>query len=139
MKRPSAVLGFTLVELMAVVLIVAVLTLFAVPSYRQYVLRSQRTEAKTALLRAAANQERFYLINTEYTDDLTKLGFSIANGAQTEHGRYTLNVELEDDNQSFTITANAANEMLDDGDCQEFTIDVQGLRGASPDPHDNCW
>lgn len=139
-KRPSDVLGFTLIELMAVVLIVAVLMLFAVPSYRQYVQRSQRTEAKTALLKAAANQERYYLINKEFTDDLTKLGFAIANGALTEGGRYTLTADTPDAlKQTFKITASAADDMLDDDDCQEFSINVEGLRSASPDPHDNCW
>ncbi len=61
--------GVTLVELLIVIVIIAILGLIAVPSYRQYSMRAQRTEAKTALLRLAANQERFYLQNNTYTND----------------------------------------------------------------------
>ena len=55
--------GMTLVELMIVVVIIAILTMIAVPGYRQYSERAHRTEAKNALLLLANNQERFYLQN----------------------------------------------------------------------------
>ena len=58
--------GVTLLELMAVVMVIGVLAVIAVPSYRQYVLRAQRTEAKSALLQLATNQERFYLASRTY-------------------------------------------------------------------------
>ena len=64
MKPKSA--GMTLIELMIVVAIVALLASIAVPSYRQYVLRANRTEATTALLQLAAAQEKFYLQNNTY-------------------------------------------------------------------------
>ena len=55
--------GVTLLELMAVVMVIGILGMIAIPSYRQYVTRAQRVEAKTALLRLQTNQERFYLAN----------------------------------------------------------------------------
>ncbi len=69
--------GVTLLELMAVVMVIGILGIIALPSYRQYVMRAQRTEAKTALLRLQTNQERFYLANRRYgaTADLAALGF----------------------------------------------------------------
>ena len=51
---------------MAVVVVIGILSIVALPSYRQYVLRAQRTEAKSALLRLATNQERYYLGNRTY-------------------------------------------------------------------------
>ena len=48
--------GVTLLELMAVVMVIGVLGAIAIPSYRQYTMRAQRTEAKTALLQLATNQ-----------------------------------------------------------------------------------
>ena len=56
-----SMLGVTLLELMAVVMVIGILGMIAIPSYRQYVMRAQRAEAKTALLQLQTNQERFYL------------------------------------------------------------------------------
>ena len=50
--------GVTLIELMITVVIVAILAAIAYPSYTQYVLRSHRTAAKTALHDMASRQER---------------------------------------------------------------------------------
>ena len=58
--------GFTLIELMIVIVVVAVLAAIAMPSYRQYVLRTHRTEAKRTLLNVAVAQEKFYLQNNTY-------------------------------------------------------------------------
>ena len=69
MTIARALRGFSLIELLVVVVIVAILGLVAIPSYRQYNIRAQRTEAKTALLRLAANQERFYLQNNSYSTE----------------------------------------------------------------------
>ncbi len=62
--------GVTLIELVVVVAIVALLATVALPSYRQFQLRSHRVEAKAALLNLAAAQEKFYLQNNTYTTDL---------------------------------------------------------------------
>lgn len=52
--------GFTLVELMVVVVIASILLAIAVPSYMSQVRQSRRTEAKTALLDLAGREERYY-------------------------------------------------------------------------------
>lgn len=53
--------GFTLIELMITVAIIAILAAVAYPAYQDQVLRAKRTEGKTALLKAAQLQERNYL------------------------------------------------------------------------------
>jgi prepilin-type N-terminal cleavage/methylation domain-containing protein len=58
--------GFTLVELMIVVAIVAILTTIAYPNYRDYVIRGQLVEATTALASLRANMERYYQDNRTY-------------------------------------------------------------------------
>src|SRR5262245_28403221 len=58
--------GMTLIELMTVVAVVAILGSFAVSSYRGYMLRANRTEAKTSLLQLRAAQEKFFLQNNRY-------------------------------------------------------------------------
>ena len=134
--------GFTLVELMAVVIVIGILGIIAVPSYRQYMMRAQRTEAKTALLQMATNQERFYLQNNTYTTDLVALGFA---GGVSDSGVYTLAVPVADV-ITYQVTAvptvgggpNGRSQEAD-VDCAVFTLNAQGVRTATPDPDTRCW
>jgi len=131
MKRNES--GMTLVELMVVLLIVAVLASIALPSYRQYVLRSHRVEAKTALLNLAAAQEKYYLTNNTYADDIDLLGLS----GVTENGWY--DIEITDGDTvgfSATATATATDQQDTDTRCASFTIDSTGLKTATST---DCW
>ncbi len=128
--------GITLIELVVVVAIVALLATIAVPSYRQFLLRSHRAEATVALLALAAAQEKFYLQNNTYTDELTDAppdGLGLR--AATENGFYT--IEIDDaDADSFTATATAAGGQTDDTHCTEFSIDQTGAKTATSN---DCW
>ena len=141
-NRIHRIAGFTLIELMVVLLIVGILGTVAVPAYRQYVIRAHRTEAKTALLRLAANQERHYLQHNTYTDDLAALGFG---AGISENGVYTLTVPIADAITYQAVAAptpggglNAVDMSLDVA-CAQFIIDAAGQRRAFPDPDDTCW
>lgn len=58
--------GFTLIELMIALAIVAILAALAIPSYKQYVVRAQRKEAQAALQGLGQAMERFYAQNNTY-------------------------------------------------------------------------
>src|SRR5260221_2970596 len=89
--------GFTLIELMIVISIVAILTTIAVTSYRAYVLRATRTEARIPLLSIQAAQEKFFLQTNQYAQNLAPaatrppagLGVSLDAAAVTLCGPYT--------------------------------------------------
>ena len=65
--------GFTLIELMVVVAIVAVLAGIAIPAYNKSVMKSNRATAKTALLDLAAREEKFYSLTNSYSSSPTDL------------------------------------------------------------------
>jgi len=135
MRRTSR--GMTLIELMIVIVIVAVLASIAVPSYRQYVLRSHRTEAKAALMNVAAAQEKFYLQNNTYTDNLSDApptGLGIP--GTTEHGYYTIAIDAGADATAFAVTATPAGGQAADTHCASFSIDQAGVKTAT---NDDCW
>ncbi|WP_295379703.1 type IV pilin protein [Pseudacidovorax intermedius] len=60
--------GFTLIEVMIVVAIVAILTAIALPSYRDYVLRGQMVDGTNGLATMQANMERYFQDNRQYSD-----------------------------------------------------------------------
>jgi len=130
MKRPQ--FGMTLIELMIVVLVIALLASIAIPSYRQYVLRSHRVEAKAALLNLAAAQEKFYLQNNTYATDaqLTTApptGLGISDTIEF----YTLSISSANAT-TFEAEAIATGTQLDDQRCKYFSVDSVGARRAGP-------
>ena len=133
--------GVTLLELMVVAVVIAVLGMVALPSYRQYSMRAQRTEAKTALLQLATAQERFYLQNNTYTANFAALNLT----GMSENSVYTLAIPLAN---AQTYQANAVptagggvngKDMTSDVECARFDITAQGLKTAQPDPNTVCW
>jgi type IV pilus assembly protein PilE len=68
--------GFTLVELMVVVAIIAILSSVAIPWYGQYVQRGNRGDGISSMQAILDAQERFYSDNVSYTTDLTRLGIN---------------------------------------------------------------
>ena len=132
-------LGITLLELMAVVVVIGVLAAIAVPSYRQYTMRAQRTEAKAALMQLQTNQERFYLTNRTYSDDPDELGFP---GDITERGAYALAI-VGANAAGYTATATPRAggdiDMTRDTQCTTFTVTAQGERLATGSAAETCW
>ncbi len=138
--------GFTLIELLIAIVIVAILTAIAIPGYRSYVQRAQRTEAKTALLRIQAAQEKFFVQYNRYAVALAPAvpaGLGIP--ATTEGGLYDLALAILDGGNGFRITAVArlGGSQDDDARCASFSIDHNGLKGArnsaAADSSLECW
>src|SRR5688500_11810739 len=128
--------GVTLIELMVVVALVAIIASIAVPSYRNYILRTQRTDATAALLRVTAAQEKFYLQNNTYAadslvDDPPPTGLGISG---TEHGWYTITVAARNGSfvNGFTATATvpSGSPQANDTACTSFSIDDTGQKTA---------
>jgi type IV pilus assembly protein PilE len=129
--------GFTLIELMIVVAIVAMLAAIALPSYQEYVARGRRAEVKAALLEGAQWMERHYSEN--YRFDQNSAGTAVtalypANLSQVPRdggGAYSITVSASA-TRTFTLTATrvVGGPMANDK-CGNFTINQLGVR-ANP-------
>jgi type IV pilus assembly protein PilE len=135
-QRSGPQAGFTLVEMMIVVLLLSIILGLSIPSYREYVRRADRTDAMSDLLRLAAAQERFYLQNGTYATNAelaaappAGLGFT---GSKTRRGYYNVAITLAN-NTRYTATATAAGggKQADDEKCETFRVNETGLREAA--------
>ena len=85
--------GFTLIELMIVVAIIAVLTAIAVPTYTTYITKTRRNAASACLSEYANYMERFYTTNLRYDQDVST-GTAVTTlpvldcAAQSQTGQY---------------------------------------------------
>ena len=118
--------GFTLMEVIIVMVVVAILVSIAVPSYQNYVLKSHRVSAKTALLDLANRQESYYALNNTYASQANTLGLasstlSIPGGGQNY---YLLSVASAT-TSSFTLQAMAQGGQASDA-CQSYRLDNLG-------------
>lgn len=129
--------GVTLLELMVVVVIVGILTAIAFPNYRDFVARAKRAEAKAALLKIATNQEKFYLQNQRFSNNLAELGFS-GPPFKSETGAYNLSVAPNPTlAENFTATATYNTPDAEQSKCGSFSIDGGGSKTSSP--YTDCW
>ncbi len=130
--------GITLIELMIVVVIVAVLGAIAVPSYTNYVTRSNRTEALNQLLETAACQERIYIKFNEYDDSRCNL---VSGKITTNNGHYEISMTETDSSQGFDLDAVPQGaQATRDTDCGTLSLDQAGVRTISGGGDINaCW
>jgi len=78
MKKLPCTMGFTLIELMIVVGLIAIVATLAYPSYVDSIRKGRRGDAQQGLMEAAQKLENFYARNATYTADLTQIGYGAA-------------------------------------------------------------
>lgn len=128
--------GVTLVELMVVVVVLGILAIIAYPGYQEFVARAKRTEAKAALLQIANKQEAYYLSNSTYTTDMTKLGFRWSAAHVTDSGAYSVTVTAAGPND-YTVVATYLLGGKEATKCLTFNINAALMTTSAPSP--TCW
>lgn len=127
--------GFTLIELMIVVAVVAILAAIAYPSYTDSVLKSRRGQAKADMAEVAQMLERFH------TEKNTYVGFVLnpAQSPKTGTARYTLALNPAATTQStFTIVATATVGQ-DKDRCGNLSLTHAGGKGNTKGTLAECW
>lgn len=113
---PSKQSGFTLIELMIVVAIVAILAAIALPSYQDYLIRSRIPDATSNLGAKRARVETYYDNNRTYVgapdctaDSTTSKYFDFDCNPAATANTYTLRAVGKSSMTGFTYTVNESN------------------------------
>lgn len=134
--------GFTIIELMIVVVIVGVLAAIALPAYQDYAQRARRADAKTGLLELQMAMEKWRANNPTYTTDMTDLGYAGATNQPSKEAYYILDLPSAVSAAGYTLTAEINNATAQNGDeCGTFTVTV-GTNGEQYTAEGNdaiCW
>ena len=137
--------GFTLIEVLIVIVIVAILAGIALPSYQGAVREGRRADAHKALLEVANRQEQLMLDRSAYTGDMTALGYG-QDPMRSERGYYTIDRVAVAECALATATCYAlratpvsGGPQSEDADCTSLTLVSTGAKSATGSNAAECW
>ncbi len=145
--------GFTLIELMVTVAIVSILATIAATSYTSQVMKSRRTDARTALLDLAGREEKLFSTTNQYSSSPAALGYGTAanfpisvGGSGTNY--YSVNLLTPDtltqggaaNTYLITATPIAGTQQAGDTTCTSLSVNQLGQQTATPAANNaTCW
>jgi type IV pilus assembly protein PilE len=137
---PTSSRGFTLVELLIGLVIVAILAAVALPSYEKTVLRARRVDAREALMLLLSAQERLRANCSQYAaalgpaDDCANA--IVGSPGHSASGYYEIRIR-EANATGFVAEARARERQLHDADCATLTVRLDA--GSASMTPEGCW
>lgn len=121
--------GFTLVEILVVVMIIGILAMIAVPAYNDSMRKSRRSDAMTALAAVQQAQERWRGSHSSYSTSFEELG--VAGDSPSDYYALSLTAAGEGDDALATgyiaiATAKAGTSQADDSQCAKMGVRMLG-------------
>jgi len=140
-KMNNAMRGFTLIEMMVVMLIVGILFTVALPSYSSYMRQTYRSLATLELTALRQAMENYYIENLSFDGVADDINYNLEPSSLT--GRYTLEISGVS-GRAYTLTATkSGNEPQSLDKCGNLTLNELGERGVEGADSDytveTCW
>ena len=137
--------GFTLIELMIVVVIVGILSAIAIPSYQQYTVKAARRQAASTMLNLMQMEERYYTNNYVYyamsaTPPATDPnGWNNFSGDSMGARKYNISIAVDAGPPAgYTITATPSNTFAD-AKCGSLILTNMGVKSSTSGNGSTCW
>ena len=144
--------GFTLIELMIVMVILAILTSVALPAYQGHVISTKRSSARVELLKTMARQEQYFINHKRYAASLNLLGYASSPYAISSGGELVpidspdriylvsiTDVSPMEAPTEFTLQAIPQLGQVRDSRCGVLGISSRGVKSASAGAVSECW
>ena len=134
--------GFTLIEVMITVGIIAILAAIAIPSYRDYVIRGKLVDATNGLNTVKADMERHFQDNRTFANAGTRVSPCSRPVAQLTFGKFVVSCSVGPNATAYTLLATGSGDMsgfgftVDQSDVRTTTTSVTGWTPATPN---TCW
>jgi type IV pilus assembly protein PilE len=140
-RRPR---GFSLIELMVVVAILAILSAIAVNSYTRYIQRSRRTDAYAALAQDQGIMERCYALTFDYENVSEGENNCVEIATTSQEGYYTIALASVT-TTAYTLTATpvSGSPQAEDTSCAQISITNANIKTAydasGTEDSTTCW
>lgn len=127
--------GFTLIELIITIVIIAILSTISYPSFLYYLHVSRRSDAHTSLLKLASLQEQYFLYHHKYASINELMHGSVNDFLISENSFYKIKSDVTE--SSYFLTASAIGVQEFDSQCQIITLSHDGKKGGAD--NQECW
>jgi type IV pilus assembly protein PilE len=129
--------GFTIVELMITVVVVAILTSIGYAAYGEQISKSRRAAARALVLDVMQHEERFFTENNTYTTDLTAMGYGAT--LYTDRNTHSIGLAAGATGAIATSVAVTATAVTADAKCTALTLTSANAQSGTGSQPAVCW
>ena len=135
LERRPALRGFTLIELVVTMVIIAILSAIAIPSYTSYVRKGRRTDAKSALLDMASLEERYFSVNNAYSTAFADFGYTVwpspVGSSYYQVIQPVVSAATTTAPAAYALEDDPTGDQVNDTQCAKFTLNSVGIQGST--------